>query len=73
MEFYTDNPVRDAENYDRYLAEKEKGRPKCTECGEPIADGDALHWHDVWLCKDCLKHFTETFIADEWRWEDETV
>jgi formylmethanofuran dehydrogenase subunit E len=55
--FYTDDPLRDFENYDRQQAEREEQLPKCDYCGDPIYG----HYYEIDgenVCPGCLdEHF----------------
>lgn len=52
--YFTDDPVTD---YDRYSAQQEKQLeqlPKCSQCGEPIQQEDAVCFNDKYICDRCL-------------------
>ena len=52
--YYTDDPVAD---YDRWQEEEQKWldkRPKCSECGEPIADDYCYEFDGKLICEICL-------------------
>lgn len=53
--YYSDDPVRDAENYwsDRER-DAYKHAPRCSICGEPIEEEVALYLNDGYICNDCV-------------------
>lgn len=55
MMFYSDDPVRDAERYDRYLAKQEEELPQCHCCGDPIQDDFYYEINGDAICEDCLQ------------------
>lgn len=68
MEYYTDNPVADAE---RYYADQEREMqklPKCSECGEPITDDFCWDIDGEIYCQDCADklfcHLTENYMEE---------
>lgn len=53
--FYSDNPIRDAENYYARMEEETAKRPVCDCCGYPII-GDICYRIDGDLyCEDCMR------------------
>lgn len=58
--FYTDNPVRDFENYDREQERKAEALPHCEYCGCTIHES-YYNINGEILCPDCLdnnyKHY----------------
>ena len=55
MMFYSDDPVRDAERYDRWLARQEKKRyPCCEQCDQPITKGHYFRIEGFILCQKCV-------------------
>lgn len=45
----------------RWLA----GRPKCSVCGEHIADERAVHIEDYWICMECIETNKEWIDDDD--------
>jgi formylmethanofuran dehydrogenase subunit E len=54
MSFYSDDPVRDAERYDRYQARRERQYPCCDCCGYRIAEGNYYDINGEIMCLECL-------------------
>lgn len=52
--FYTDDPVRDAMNYDMERQKELDSLPKCDICGEPIQDEDLYDLEGTLVCEECL-------------------
>ena len=52
MGYYTDNPLRDADHYDRQQQKWLDSLPRCAGCGEPIQDSV---WYEVGRRKYCLE------------------
>lgn len=50
---WTDDPVRDANEYFNAQEEKLERLPKCCECGEPIQQEEAVEIDGNWYCEDC--------------------
>lgn len=53
---YTDDPVRDAENYyeEKDREEQESTFAHCAECGQPIFFGEKYAEEDgEYICKEC--------------------
>ena len=53
--FYSDDPVRDAERYDRYQAQREREYPCCEYCGTRMTEGQYFDINGDIICLDCLK------------------
>lgn len=53
--FYSDNPVMDADNYNNYMEERLNMLPKCTCCGYPIQQEEALCIDGNYYCDDCVE------------------
>lgn len=51
---YTDNPVRDAMNYDMERQKELDSLPKCDICGQPIQDEDLYDLDGTLVCEECL-------------------
>lgn len=67
MEYYTDNPIADAE---RYMADQEREMerlPLCSECGERITDDECWVIEGEIYHPDCAEelfcHYTEGYIG----------
>lgn len=52
--WYSDDPVRDAENYTAQQDRLLESRPTCCECGEHIQDSWAYEYNGEPLCTSCL-------------------
>lgn len=53
--FYTDNPERDADRYERQQEKGLEDCPICEVCGEPIQDDFAyLIGIDEWIHDECI-------------------
>ena len=62
--FRTDDPIAD---YNRWDAEQQRllnRLPKCSCCGEPIQQVDAVNVHNCWYCDECLDQLRER-IGDD--------
>lgn len=62
--FYTDDPVRDAERYEAEQERRIQMLPKCTECGEPIQQEQAVCYEGEWCCKECEYDFWHRIRKD---------
>ena len=65
MNYYSDDPARDAERYMADLEKKLERRPVCDWCGHHIQQNDALHYNGIWLCDDCIEWLREGIEDDE--------
>ena len=65
MSFYTDDPLRDADNYDRWKHDLLADNPVCEVCGDTIMDKyySDINGYDV-LCPNCLENKYERRV--EW-------
>lgn len=67
--YYSDDPVRDFERYDAYLARREAMLPVCEKCGESIRDYKYFEIDNEILCSDCVDDLygrsTEDFLRDQ--------
>lgn len=63
----TDDPLRDADNYDRDNQAWLDSRPKCWACGEPIQDDQLYQFDEKLICEYCMElnhhKFTDNFIV----------
>jgi hypothetical protein len=50
----TDDPVADAESWDRYQQQQLARLPKCAYCGETIQDDKCYLINDELICPECL-------------------
>lgn len=59
MSYRSDDPIADADRYDREAADEEKFYPHCSLCGAVITSDYYhhvyIHGLDYILCKDCLE------------------
>ncbi len=59
MSYRSDDPIADADRYDREAADEEKFYPHCSLCGAVITSAYYhhvyIHGLDYILCKDCLE------------------
>lgn len=62
---YTDDPVKDYEQYDKEQAKRLKKRPVCCCCDEPIQDDHYYLLERGKICPDCLEAFYREEIDDE--------
>lgn len=53
MLFYSNDPIRDAENWIAAQERKLELLPKCCCCGEPIQTEEAICVNDEWYCEEC--------------------
>lgn len=53
--YYTDDPVRDAMNYELEQESWLAKRPVCEICGEPIQDDYLYDIDGVIHCEECMK------------------
>ena len=64
---YSDDPVRDFEQYDREQAKQLERLPFCEVCGKPIQDEHLFLINDEFVCEECLirdfRKNTEDFIS----------
>lgn len=51
--FYSDDPVRDAENWIAAQERRLELLPKCESCGQPIQQEKAVCVNDCFYCKEC--------------------
>lgn len=54
---YTDDPVKDFENYDRASHERAKDLPVCADCGEPITEGGHYEFDGECFCVFCAEAY----------------
>lgn len=62
--FYTDDPVKDFENYDRDQARKLSELPVCADCDEPIQDSTCYEFNGEYICESCLKTYHQKDVGD---------
>ena len=59
MSYRSDDPIADADRYEREAADEEKFYPHCSLCGAVITSDYYhhvyIHGLDYILCKDCLE------------------
>lgn len=53
MNYYTDDPVRDAERWIEAQERRLELLPKCCCCCEPIQAEEAICVNDEWYCSEC--------------------
>lgn len=58
---WTDDPVRDADDYAAYLDEELERRPVCCECGFHIDTEYGYRIGERWYCQKCMEDFREWF------------
>lgn len=51
--FYSDNPVRDAENWIAAQERRLELLPKCASCGQPIQQEKAVCVDGAYYCEEC--------------------
>lgn len=51
---WTDDPVRDAMNYDMERQKELDSLPKCDICGQPIQGEDLYDLDGTLVCEECL-------------------
>ena len=58
--FYSNDPHRDFDRWDREKEEALDMLPKCEHCGEPIQDEDLFDFQDGYLvCEECVSEYIE--------------
>lgn len=62
---WTDDPVRDAENYYNEMEERLQKLPVCECCGNPIQEEYAYLIYDSWYCPDCMRDNFLTLVPEE--------
>ena len=62
--FYTEDPAKDFENYDRSQAKKLSELPVCVDCGEPIQDDICYEFNGEYICPDCLETYHQKDVGD---------
>ena len=62
--FRSADPELDALRYNSWESEQESKLPKCSCCGEPILQEDAVYIDD-WICDECLKTSRRLIEYDE--------
>lgn len=69
---FTDNPVKDCDDYCD-MQEKMLARlPVCECCGEPIQQEKAIYYNDQWICEGCEQYFYEEVIRNDYLVKVET-
>ena len=58
--FYTDDPIRDHENHDRYMERRLMRYPVCAECRERIQTDDLFDINGELYCEDCMHSHRRT-------------
>lgn len=51
---YTDDPIRDYDNYYEDLERKLEELPICSECGEHIQDDMCYEINGEYICDECM-------------------
>ena len=51
--YITDDPLRDADRYDKICQDWLDSRPKCSACGEPIQEDYAIRVRGNFYCREC--------------------
>lgn len=62
--FYTDDPVKDYDRYDKEQQAKLDKLPRCSECDEPIQSEKCYEFNDELICPECLENYHEKDTAD---------
>lgn len=62
--FYSDDPVKDFENYDREQAKQMRELPVCADCDEPIQDDICFEFNGEYICPYCLIAFHQKDVRD---------
>lgn len=52
---YTDDPLRDYDNWEMEQSRKLAKLPRCADCGEPIQSEYYYEINDECICPDCLE------------------
>lgn len=55
--YYTDDPLRDFENWDAEQEEYLARLPICEVCGQPIQQDTAICIDGKWYCDHCLNEY----------------
>ena len=68
--FYSDDPHKDFDRYDTYLAQQEAKLPSCDKCGKPINDDMYFEIGCEILCESCMHdeygRSTEDYLRDNY-------
>lgn len=64
--YYTDNPVRDLDRFQRAEARAAARRPKCCVCGEAIWEDGSLMLNGRRYCEECKDVFLSKIESDYW-------
>lgn len=59
LNFYSADPVADAERYNRHLDRMLERLPICEVCGDHIEDEKAFCFNGEWVHRDCLFEYFE--------------
>lgn len=62
--YYTGDPIRDFENYDRDLERELRRLPCCAKCGERIQDDECWEIDGEIICTECLEDNYRRFTND---------
>jgi len=62
--FYSDDPIRDYENWDAEQQRRLDKLPKCSECGEPIQTEECYEINDELICPDCMETNHRKWVED---------
>lgn len=62
--FYSDDPVKDFEDYDRQQAKKLSELPVCMDCDEPITGSRYYEFNGEYICQECLKTYHQKDVVD---------
>lgn len=57
MMHYTDDPIRDAENYQADQERRLESRPVCDICNQPIMDEYIYHVDEYAVCEECALEY----------------
>ena len=57
--YYSDDPGRDFDRWDRAQAKLLERLPVCECCGDPIQQDDAVRIGGAWYCDDCIDDMRE--------------
>ena len=62
--FYTNDPLRDFENYDADQEERVQKLPRCECCGDNIQQRKAVCYDGRWSCEYCEEEFWQSIRED---------
>ena len=62
---WSDNPIKDYDNWDYEQQLKEAACPVCNDCGDPITGEKYWEFHGLYYCEGCVNehsHYLDEFF-----------